>query len=396
VTYRSISSRGGGLTPTRLDSSSSQSGLQSAVFRQRRELIGASHAEIASAILGSDIPVLHSPQAQVLVEDSTVLVTGAGGSIGSELVRQMYRLGAAQVICVDRDEYALYRLQLGLTGQALLTDDSMILADVASRPQMEAVFAAFKPQIVFHAAACKQLPLLERAPAQAILTNVHGTMNVATLGATYGTRRFVNISTDKAARPTSVLGMTKRVAEIASAHCALEVETMTASVRFGNVFASRGSFIETIAHQVAAGLPVTVTDAEMSRFFMTIPQAVGLVIEAAVMADNSSIFTLDMGERHNIMNIVRRYALIAGIADVDIVCTGRRPGEKLTEELTGPGEIRHPTSHPAITAVPLDPNLGQHLPAIWRLVQAAAAGIPAGRLRAALAALANAPAVQEV
>jgi len=344
--------------------------LQSAAaaIRPRLELIAAGQAELASAVLGCEMPVLHSPNAQMLVEGSTVMVTGAGGSIGSELVRQMHRLGAAQVICVDRDEYALYRLELGLTGQAMLTDDSMILADVASRPQMEAVFAACQPQLVFHAAACKQLPLLERAPAQAILTNVQGTMNVATLCAQYGTRHFVNISTDKAARPLSVLGMTKRLAEITSAHRDLGAVTVAASVRFGNVFASRGSFIETVAHQVAAGLPVTVTDTEMSRFFMTIPQAVSLVIEAAVMADNSSIFTLDMGESHNIVNIVRRYALLAGIADLQIVSTGRRPGEKLTEELTGPGETTHPTAHPAITAVPLDQSLRRHLPAIRRLV----------------------------
>lgn len=356
-------------------------------------LVGASLS--ASTILGRELPQVYSPRARFFVKNTVVLVTGAGGSIGSELVRQMNHLGAARVICVDRDEYALYRLQLGLTGQAMLTDDSMILADVASRPQMEAVFAAYQPQLVFHAAACKQLPLLERAPAQAIVTNVHGTMNVAALAAEYGIGHFVNISTDKAARPVSVLGMTKRVAEIVTTHGAGGLSTMTASVRFGNVFASRGSFIETLAHQIGAGLPVTITDPDMARFFMTIPQAVGLVIEAAVMADSKSIFTLDMGESHNIVNIARRYALLAGVNDPEIICTGRRAGEKLDEELTGPGEFRYPTAHPAVTAVTVEPRDRANLVAVRSLVQAAHSGVPAEQLRASLAELATAPQLED-
>jgi len=349
----------------------------------------------ATDILGRELPPVYSPRARLLVKNSVVLVTGAGGSIGSELVRQMHHLGAARVICVDRDEYALYRLQLGLTGQAMLTDDSTVLADVASRPQMEAVFAACQPQLVFHAAACKQLPLLERAPAQAIVTNVHGTMNVAKLASEYAAGHFVNISTDKAARPVSVLGMTKRLAEMAAAHCAEGRRTVAASVRFGNVFASRGSFIETLAHQIGAGLPVTITDPDMTRFFMTIPQAVGLVVEAAVMADSKSIFTLDMGESHNIVSIARRYAGLAGITDPEIICTGRRPGEKLDEELTGPGEFCYPTAHPAVTAIPMEPGDRVHLPDIQSLVQAAHSGAAAQQLRARLAELAAAPLLED-
>jgi FlaA1/EpsC-like NDP-sugar epimerase len=350
----------------------------------------ASGGLTAAAILGRDLPPVYSQQARMLVRTSTVLVTGAGGSIGSELVRQLHALGAGKVVCVDRDEYALYRLQLGLTGRAMLTDDTMILADVASRPQMEEVFAGHRPQLVFHAAACKQLPLLERAPAQAIVTNVHGTMTVAALASRYGATQFVNVSTDKAARPVSVLGMTKRVAEIAAARSARGMVTLSASVRFGNVFASRGSFIETLAHQVAARLPVTITDPEMARYFMTIPQAAGLVIEAAVMADNTSIFTLDMGEPHSIIDIARRYAFHAGITEPEIICTGRRPGEKLGEELTGQGEIPHPTAHPRITAVGLEPGGRTDDLAIRSLVQAAFRGVSADRLRAELAELAGA------
>jgi FlaA1/EpsC-like NDP-sugar epimerase len=326
----------------------------------------------------------------MLVQTSTVLVTGAGGSIGSELVRQLYSLGAGKVVCVDRDEYALYRLQLGLTGRAMLTDDTTVLADVASRPQMEQVFAQHRPRLVFHAAACKQLPLLERAPGQAIITNVQGTRNVAALAARYGVSQFVNVSTDKAARPVSVLGMTKRVAEIATAHSAVGLTALTASVRFGNVFGSRGSFIETLAHQVAARLPVTITDPGMARYFMTIPQAAGLVIEAAVMADNTSIFTLDMGEPHSIVDIARRYAFNAGIAEPEIICTGRRPGEKLDEELSAPGEVSHPTAHPLIIAVSVDPAAYPNEFAISALVRAAFEGSSADFLRESLAELAGA------
>jgi FlaA1/EpsC-like NDP-sugar epimerase len=344
----------------------------------------------AGAILGRDLLQAYSPQARELVHGAAVLVTGAGGSIGSELVRQLTGLGAGRVVCVDRDEYALYRLQLGMTGQAMLTDDLMILADVASLPQMDAVFAEHRPQLVFHAAACKHLPLLERAPAQAIITNVHGTMTVAGLAARYRAGRFVNVSTDKAANPVSVLGMTKRLAEISAPRCAQGFVTLAGSVRFGNVFASRGSFIETLAHQIAARRPVTITDPDMARYFMTIPQAAGLVIEAAVLADNASIFTLDMGEPHSIVEIARRYAAMAGIADPEIICTGRRPGEKLGEDLTGTGEVPRPTAHPRITSVAAEPASHTDDLAIRSLVRAAFRGAGADRLRAGLADLTGA------
>lgn len=343
----------------------------------------------ANAILGREMHLMYSSRARALVENNSVLVTGAGGSIGSELVRQLISLGVKSIVCLDRDEYALYRLQLGLTGRAMLTDESMILADVSSRPQMKAVFAKHRPRLVFHAAACKQLPLLERAPAQGILTNVHGTMNVAALADEYQARHFVNISTDKAAQPVSVLGMTKRIAELAAMQCTRGA-TLVASVRFGNVFASRGSFIETLAYQIAAGLPVTVTDPEMTRFFMTIPQAVGLVIEAAAMADGQSIFALDMGESHSIVNIAQRYALLAGLAEPEIIFTGRREGEKLDEELIGPGEICSPTAHPAIIAIPVPVTEHVHLQAMQSLVRAARQGVSPVRLRAALTDLTRA------
>jgi FlaA1/EpsC-like NDP-sugar epimerase len=348
----------------------SQSIQDSARLREL-DLASTSSGISASTILGHEEHVAYSTRAQMLIRNSTAMVTGAGGSIGSELVRQLTALGAQKIICVDRDEYALYRLQLGITGQAMLIDEATILADVSSGPQIEAIIACHRPQLIFHAAACKQLPLLERAPAQAILTNVQGTINVASLAAKYGVDYLVNISTDKAARPVSVLGMTKRIAETATAHYVRGGNTLAASVRFGNVFASRGSFIETLAHQVSAGLPVTITDPDMTRFFMTIPEAVSLVIEAAVMADNESIFTLDMGEPHNIVNIAHRYAFLAGANDLTITCSGQRPGEKIKEELTGPEEVCHPTDHPAITSIPVHPGDLVYRAAVQGLVNAA-------------------------
>lgn len=343
----------------------------------------------AGNLLGVDPQPVYGAEARDLIAGRVVLVTGAGGSIGSELARQLTALGAARVACADRDEYALYRLSLSLTGTALLDDENLILADVTSRPQMQALFASVAPDLVFHAAACKHLPLLERAPAQAILANVAGTANVAEAAAASGAQVLVNISTDKAASPVSVLGYSKRLAEITAAQHASDV-TRVASVRFGNVFASRGSFMETLAHQVGNGLPVTVTDPAMTRYFMTIPQAAGLVIEAAVMAGSASVFVLDMGEPHSITGIVRRYAAQCGI-HADIRFTGRRPGEKLSEELTGPGEDAKATAHPRITAIPV--NCAETDPeTISALCDAAARGTDPGLLRDALEILACGPA----
>jgi FlaA1/EpsC-like NDP-sugar epimerase len=346
----------------------------------------AGNPGLVAQVLGRDEYSVCGPEARLLVEDQTVLITGAGGSIGSDIVRQVASLGARKIICVDRDEYALYRLQLEFTDAALLIDDTLVLADVQSRVQVDAVFAAHQPQLVFHAAACKQLPLLERSVAQAVLTNVLGTVNVAAASAAHGVRRFVNISTDKAARPISVLGMTKRLAEMAAVRQGTTV-TRVASVRFGNVFASRGSFIETLAWQIAKGRPVTVTHPAMTRYFMTVRQAVGLVIEAAVMADGQSTYVLDMGESHRIVDVARRYATLAGHSELQIDYTGRRPGEKLGEELADPCELPRPTNHPLITAIPVTGAGSATMDAIGMLCDAAAAGGSADELRDHMSAL---------
>ena len=301
-------------------------------------------------LLGHDAQPVYGAHARRTIKDSTVLVTGAGGSIGSEIGRQLRYLGAGNIIYLDNNEYNLYLLERELRGTAALTDDTLVLADVQNLTALRDVFATHRPQMVFHAAAVKHLPLLERSPAMAILTNVLGTYNVATASLEYGAERFVNVSTDKAANPTSVLGMTKRLAEIVSKQIAGH-GVRVASVRFGNVFNSRGSFVETFAWQISNGLPVTITDPDMTRYFMTIPQAAGLVIEAATMAGDGDTFILDMGESCNIVSLVNRYVEMSGADRPRILYTGRRQGEKLDEHLFDHSEQAQSTQHPAISRV---------------------------------------------
>jgi FlaA1/EpsC-like NDP-sugar epimerase len=344
----------------------------------------------ASNLLGptADADPIYGPEARDLVEGATVLVTGAGGSIGSELVRQLRALYPARVICVDRDEYALYRLELELTGRALMSDDSLVLADVTSRQQMETVFAEHRPQLVFHAAALKHLPLLERFPAAGILVNIGGTAVITAMCAQHQVERLVNISTDKAADPVSVLGQTKRLAEIVALSGG--GTALAASVRFGNVFNSRGSFVETLTHQLRSGFPVTVTDAGMYRYFMTIPQAAGLVIEAAALADSRSTFVLDMGSPYRMENLVRAYAayVLGDNVPAPVTYTGARPGEKLAEVLCSRDEVSRPTRHPKITAVRVAENGDAPGPAeTAELLAAAADGESVELLRKWLAGL---------
>lgn len=301
-------------------------------------------------LLGRETEPAYGPEANGIVKDATVLVTGAGGSIGSEIGRQLRALGAGNIVYLDNNEYNLYLLERELRGTAALTDESIVLADIQNLNALSKVLAQHRPQLVFHAAAVKHLPLLERSPAIAILTNVLGTCNVATASAAYGVERLVNVSTDKAANPTSILGMTKRLAEIVVRHFASR-DMLTASVRFGNVFNSRGSFVETFAWQIASDIPVTITDPAMTRYFMTIPQAAGLLIEAAVMANGGDTFILDMGDSYSILNLLERYVALSGAQKPKIVYTGARRGEKLREQLFDRREVAHSTQHPAISRV---------------------------------------------
>jgi FlaA1/EpsC-like NDP-sugar epimerase len=283
-----------------------------------------------------------------------ILVTGAGGSIGSELCRQLHRFGPAELIMLDRDESALHAVQLALHGRALLDADGSVLADIRDPRRIQQVFEQFQPQIVFHAAALKHLPLLERYPAEALKTNVWGTCTVLEAAAACGVESFVNISTDKAADPVSVLGYSKRAAERLTAHMAGQAHGTYLSVRFGNVLGSRGSVLTALSAQVAAGGPVTVTHPEVSRYFMTADEAVQLVLQAAVIGRDGEVLVLDMGEQVRIADMARR--LVASVPrQVDIVYTGLRPGEKLAEDLLGEGEQDERPYHPLIRHVPVSP-----------------------------------------
>jgi FlaA1/EpsC-like NDP-sugar epimerase len=287
-----------------------------------------------------------------------ILVTGAGGSIGSELCRQLHRFHPAELIMLDRDESALHAIQLAIHGRALLDSDETVLADIRDPHRVREVFEQFRPQIVFHAAALKHLPLLERYPAEAVKSNIVGTRTVLEAAAACGVESFVNISTDKAADPVSVLGYSKRVAERLTAHMAALADGSYLSVRFGNVLGSRGSVLTALSAQVDAGGPVTVTHPDVTRYFMTADEAVQLVLQAAVIGGDGEVLVLDMGEPVRIADIARRLA--AGSAhEVDIVFTGLRPGEKLVEDLLGQGEVDDRPHHPLIRhalVTPLSPD----------------------------------------
>lgn len=302
----------------------------------------------ADLLLRSADPV-YGREASELVGGTRALVTGAGGSIGSEIVRQLHRLGVAEVYYLDTDEYALYRLQNEIDGNGLLDSEHYVLADIANLQQLQQVMDDVRPDLVFHAAAHKHLPLLEKAPARAIITNIRGTENVVETAVASGAKLVINISTDKAARPSSVLGMSKRLAEmIAASH--VGSGTRIASVRFGNVLGSRGSFLETLDMQLAGGLPVTITHPDVTRYFMTIPEAAGLVIEAAVLAEAGETYVLDMGDPIKITTVVDRFACLMGKTP-EIVFTGLRPGEKMHERLYDPSEPQQVTAHPRISKV---------------------------------------------
>jgi FlaA1/EpsC-like NDP-sugar epimerase len=270
----------------------------------------------------------------------------------------LHRLGPAELIMLDRDESALHEVQLRLHGRALLDSDETVLADIRDPRRIREVFERFRPQIVFHAAALKHLPLLERYPAEAVQSNILGTQTVLEAAAECGAESFVNISTDKAADPVSVLGYSKRVAERLTAHMAGQATGTYLSVRFGNVLGSRGSVLGALSAQVKTGGPLTVTHPDVTRYFMTVDEAVQLVLQAAAIGGSGEVLILDMGEPVRIADIARRLA--AQSADpVEIVYTGLRPGEKLAEDLLGASEVDHRPRHPLVRHAhvkPLDPG----------------------------------------
>jgi FlaA1/EpsC-like NDP-sugar epimerase len=307
-------------------------------------------ADVSRRLLGRDGQGEVSHEARRLVEKRRVVITGAAGSIGSELVRQITRLGA-EAYLLDHDESRLHGLHLELSGSGLLEGETIVLADIRDRPRLRRLFSDLQPDVVFHAAAHKHLQLLERAPSEAVKTNVYGTQNVVDAALDAGAERFVLISTDKAAEPTSVLGASKLLSEYvvqSTAHHGMHV----ASVRFGNVLGSRGSLLDTLRWQLANGLPVTITHPDVTRFFMSIPEAVSLVLEAALMADAGETYVLDMGEPIRIVDIVERFSELSGWPVQSYTFSGLRPGEKLHEVLAATHEQQRATAHPRISVIP--------------------------------------------
>jgi FlaA1/EpsC-like NDP-sugar epimerase len=281
-----------------------------------------------------------------------VLVTGAGGSIGSELCRQINRFGPAELMMLDRDESALHAVLLSLDGRASLDDPAVILADLRDADAIRRIFAARRPEVVFHAAALKHLPLLERYPGEAVQTNIWGTLSV--LEASASVERFVNISTDKAANPVSVLGFSKRITERLTAHTDSRSHGTFLSVRFGNVLGSRGSVLTAFNAQIERGGPLTVTDPDVTRYFMTTQEAVQLVIQAAAIGQGGEALVLEMGKPVRIAEMARQMAQLAPVP-IPIEYSSLRPGEKLHEELFGTGEVDRRPLHPLIAHVEVPP-----------------------------------------
>lgn len=287
-----------------------------------------------------------------LIAGHTVLVTGAGGSIGSELCRQIARFGVARLVCVDVSEYAVYQLEQELRAAHPQMQGLYYTANVREADRLLAIAQQHLPTVVFHAAAYKHVPLMESLnEVEALRTNVQGTLNAARVAGQVAARRFVLVSTDKAVNPTNVMGASKRLAELMVQAVAREhVGTQFVAVRFGNVLGSSGSVVPLFTQQIARGGPVTVTHPDIVRYFMTIPEAAQLVLQAGLMGRSGQIFVLDMGEAVKIVELARLLIRLSGQTeqDVPITFTGLRPGEKLYEELLADDETTEPTPHPKL------------------------------------------------
>jgi FlaA1/EpsC-like NDP-sugar epimerase len=290
------------------------------------------------------------------LKDATVLVTGAGGSIGSELCRQIARVGPQRLILVDQGETALFEIERELVDERGFAASIPVLADCKSRRKMHQVFDRYRPDVVFHAAAYKHVPLMEANPLESVRNNSLATRVLAEIAVEFGTERFVLISTDKAVNAKTVMGQSKALCEwIVEAYGARDdIATRFVAVRFGNVLGSSGSVIPIFRRQIAKGGPVTLTHPEMTRYFMTIPEAASLVVQAGAIGGRGDVFVLDMGEPVRILDLAMQMIRLSGKDpehDVEVQIVGTRPGEKLHEELWGEGEVAEPTAHPKIMRV---------------------------------------------
>ncbi|HPE56869.1 MAG TPA: nucleoside-diphosphate sugar epimerase/dehydratase [Bacteroidales bacterium] len=282
------------------------------------------------------------------LRDKVVLVTGASGSIGSELVRQIARFDPQRIILIDQAESAMFDLEIELLDRFKGQNFEIAIADIRNASRMENAFRTFKPEIVFHAAAYKHVPMMENNPSEAIQTNVRGTRILADLAVKYGVEKFIMISTDKAVNPTNVMGASKRIAEIYTQSLNQEGKTKFITTRFGNVLGSNGSAVNLFRTQIEGGGPVTVTHPEIIRYFMTIPEACRLVLEAATMGKGGEIYLFDMGKPVKILDLAERMIRLSGLEvgrDIEVRFTGLRPGEKLFEELLNDGENVIGTDH---------------------------------------------------
>ncbi len=285
------------------------------------------------------------------IAGKVVLVTGAAGSIGSELVKQIIPFKPLKIILVDQAESPMYEIERDLNDDALAGRFEVVIGDIRSESRMRRVFEHFKPQLVFHAAAYKHVPLMEHNPSEALLTNVLGTRILADLSAEFNVLKFVMVSTDKAVNPTNVMGASKRIAEMYVQSLGQICSTKFITTRFGNVLGSNGSVIPIFKKQIERGGPVTVTHPEITRYFMTIPEACQLVLEAGTIGQGGEIFIFDMGKSVKIIDLVRKMIKLYGLTvgkDIEIIYTGLRPGEKLYEELLNDQENTLPTHHPQI------------------------------------------------
>lgn len=307
----------------------------------------------AEDLLGRGQVEIDERASQASVAGRAVLVTGAAGSIGAELCAQIAALGPSRLLALDNNESGLFDLTtLALRDAGV--DVVPLIADVTDEQAMERVFEAHHPQVVFHAAAYKHVPLMEAHPQQAVRSNVMGTALVAAAASRYGAERFVLVSTDKAVEPSSVMGATKRVAEMLVLQRAEDASTLFTAVRFGNVLRSRGSVVPTFEAQIDQGGPVTVTHPDMTRYFMSITEAVRLIIQAGAFTQGGELFMLDMGEPISIDQLARRLIRLRGLrpdVDIEVAYVGMRPGEKLNEQLIASDEATSPTAHPSVLRV---------------------------------------------